>query len=121
MWFRNTFISGYFSLFASLSTLMCCAVPSFLVMLGLGAMFASFVSAFPAIKWFGENATPLFTIAGILLIINGFVIYKNRNKPCNITQAKTCAHVRKIGNYVFLVSIVIYILAVIAKFWYLLQ
>jgi mercuric ion transport protein len=53
----NTFVSGqaenksallsYFSLFTSLSTLLCCALPSLLVLVGLGATVASVLSPIP--------------------------------------------------------------------------
>ena len=38
---------SYFSLFTSLSTLLCCALPSVLVLLGLGRTVASALSSLP--------------------------------------------------------------------------
>jgi len=38
---RRSAVLSYFSLFTSLSTLLCCALPSLLVLFGLGASVAS--------------------------------------------------------------------------------
>ena len=40
-------VLNYLSLFTSFGTLLCCALPSLLVLLGLGATVASFLSAVP--------------------------------------------------------------------------
>ena len=40
-------VLSYFSLFSSLSTLLCCALPSLLVLFGLGASVASTLSFLP--------------------------------------------------------------------------
>ena len=39
--------ANFFSLFASTSTLICCALPAIFVAIGAGATFASLVSSFP--------------------------------------------------------------------------
>jgi len=47
---QNESTSGllsYFSLFSSVGTLLCCALPSVLVLAGLGATVASTLSALP--------------------------------------------------------------------------
>lgn len=114
-------LSEYIGLFASFSTLMCCALPSLFVMLGLGAMFASAVSVLPGLKWFGQHSTFLFTFAGAMLAINGFVMYKNRNRPCEIGEkAKTCSSSRKASKYIFTFSVIVYLVALAAKFYYIL-
>jgi len=40
-------VLGYLSLFTSIGTLLCCALPSLLVLFGLGATVASVLSAAP--------------------------------------------------------------------------
>lgn len=108
----------YVGLFTSLSTLMCCAIPSLLVAIGLGTMLASTIFIFPQLKWFGQNSTILFTFAGLMLLINGFIMYKNRNKPCEIgAKAKACSKSRNVSKYIFVFSIIVYIIALFAKFW----
>ena len=43
----NEKAANFFALFASSSTLVCCALPAIFVGLGAGASFASLVSTFP--------------------------------------------------------------------------
>jgi hypothetical protein len=44
---RRATLLNYFSLFSSFSTLLCCALPSVLVLLGMGAAVASLLSVAP--------------------------------------------------------------------------
>ena len=44
---RRAALLNYFSLFSSFSTLICCALPSVLVLLGMGTTVASLLSAAP--------------------------------------------------------------------------
>ena len=52
--FSKKFLS-WFGLFGSLGTLLCCAIPSTLVLLGFGATLASFLGNFPQLLWLSEN------------------------------------------------------------------
>ena len=60
----------FLSLFGSMGTLICCAIPSLLVVLGSGAVVASAVSTFPQLVWLSQNKIWIFSIAGILLVLN---------------------------------------------------
>ena len=51
---NRSWLFSYLSLFTSLSTLLCCALPSLLVLFGLGASVASFLSF---------HALPCFTLS----------------------------------------------------------
>lgn len=44
---RENPLLSYLALFTSLGTLLCCALPSLLVLLGMGATAASFLAALP--------------------------------------------------------------------------
>jgi mercuric ion transport protein len=44
---KRAALLNYFSLFSSFSTLICCALPSVLVLLGMGSAVASLLSAAP--------------------------------------------------------------------------
>ena len=46
---------NFLSLFASSSTLICCALPAMFVALGAGASFAALVTNFPFLIEFGYN------------------------------------------------------------------
>src|SRR5215467_7039533 len=63
-------LTGYASLFTSLETLLCCALPSLLVFLGLGATVASIVSTAPWLITLSRHKNWTFTIAGVLIAAN---------------------------------------------------
>ncbi len=58
------------SLFASTSTLLCCALPALLVTLGLGAVVAGAVSSVPWLVPLSQNKEWMFLAAGLLLAVN---------------------------------------------------
>lgn len=63
---RSQFL-GFFSLFTSFGTLICCALPSLLVLFGLGAPVASFLSAVPWLVTLSRHKTWVLTISGALI------------------------------------------------------
>jgi mercuric ion transport protein len=67
---------GYLSLFTSLGTLLCCALPSLLVLVGLGATVASALSAAPWLVTLSHHRQWVFLTAGILMTINFFYVYR---------------------------------------------
>jgi hypothetical protein len=98
------------TLFSSLGTLLCCALPALLVSLGAGAVMASLVSTVPQIVWISEHKIALFSFAGVMLASSGVSSYVNRRAPCptDPIQAKSCYRVRRVSLAVFLVSLAIY-------------
>jgi|ERR1041385_1580870 hypothetical protein len=98
------------TLFGSLGTLLCCALPAVLVSAGAGAVVASVVAAVPQLVWLSEHKIPLFVIAAVLLVIAGLTIYLNRRAPCPIDpiQAKSCRRVRGLIAAVFITSLTLY-------------
>ena len=52
---RGSFWSSVASLFATSSTLVCCAIPAVLVALGAGAALSSLVAVFPQVVWLSEH------------------------------------------------------------------
>src|SRR5438445_9541312 len=66
---------GYLSLFTSLGTLLCCALPALLVLLGLGATVASVVSAAPWLVALSRHKNWTFAIAGLLIAGNFVYVY----------------------------------------------
>src|SRR5437588_6759610 len=79
---------SYLSLFTSLGTLLCCALPSLLVLLGLGATVASFLSAVPWLVTLSHHKNWVFLIAGTL--IGGNVLYTYVFAPRLHFQNATC-------------------------------
>ncbi len=98
------------TLFGSLSTLICCALPALLVSLGAGAAVIGLVSTFPQLIWLSEHKIGLFTFAGIMLLASGISRYTTRNAPCPIDPKETmsCKTLRRISFGIFVFSLVIY-------------
>ncbi|MEQ8551633.1 hypothetical protein RT717_01235 [Imperialibacter roseus] len=75
------------SLFTSVSTLLCCALPSLLVAVGMGAVVAGMVSDFPALIWLSKYKEWTFLIAGILIGFNFWLFYGRKGDlACEIDE-----------------------------------
>jgi predicted membrane channel-forming protein YqfA (hemolysin III family) len=107
------------SLFTSIGTLLCCALPALLVTLGMGAALAGFISVAPWITVFSKYKIFIFVGAGILLVLSSYFLWINRNAPCPIDpkQAKACKLLRKFSLYTIIISIVIYIIGFFFAFF----
>ena len=100
------------SLFASSSTLVCCAIPALLVAVGAGAALSSLVSIFPQVVWLSEHKTELFGFAGLMMIGSGVLQWRNRSAPCPIDPAlrDACLKTRKTASIVYAASVVLYLI-----------
>ena len=109
---RNSLATSVLSLFASSSTLICCALPALLVALGAGAALSGLVGAFPQIVWLSEHKVGLFIFAGLMLAASGALQWVNRNAPCPVDPAlrNACLRTRKVSLRVYWVSVGIYLL-----------
>jgi len=68
-------VLGYLSLFTSFGTLLCCALPSLLVLLGLGATVASVLSSMPWLVTLSRHKDWVFGISGVLIASNVAYVY----------------------------------------------
>jgi hypothetical protein len=64
---KRAALLNYFSLFSSFSTLICCTLPSVLVLLGMETAFASLLSAVPWLVSLSRHKIWTFGIAGTLI------------------------------------------------------
>lgn len=98
------------TLFGSLSTLVCCALPALMVSIGAGAALAGLVSTVPQLVWLSEHKVSLFALAGSLLVISGAVRYLTRNAPCptDPSQAKACMRLRRFSGLIYYFSLAVY-------------
>src|ERR1700709_320534 len=92
---RRAALLNYFSLFSSFSTLICCALPSVLVLLGMGTTVASLLSAAPWLVKFSHHKTWTFGIAGTLIAASFVMTYvvapRLRNgEACEAADPTTC-------------------------------
>jgi len=109
---RGGLWSSLASLFASSSTLVCCAIPALLVALGAGAALSSLVSLFPQVVWLSEHKEQLFGLAGLMMIGSGALQWRNRSAPCPIDPAlrDACLKTRKTASTVYAASVVLYLI-----------
>ena len=103
---------NYFTLFGSLSTLICCALPALLVSLGLGAVLAGLASNVPALIWVSENKIGVFIFSGAMLFINGLILWGNRNAPCPTDPQlrEACTKGRKLSLNLYYASLGVYLI-----------
>ncbi len=105
------FIPATLSLFTSVSTLVCCALPALLIAFGMGASLISLVSVFPWLVTISKYKVVVFIIAGLLLFVSIFFYWLGRNSPCptDPIQAKVCSKIRSINLKILLTSFITYL------------
>ncbi len=99
------------SLFASASTLICCALPALLVTLGMGAALAGLASDYPQLIWLSQHKLEVFGFATLMLTFSGIMQYRARNMPCpaDPVKAKACTRLRKISLGIYIFSLLIFL------------
>lgn len=108
-YFRERLLN-YLTLFGSIGTLICCALPALLVSLGLGAVLAGLSANIPGLIWLSEQKTSVFIFAGLLLTSNGILLWRNRNAPCPVERKlrEACIQGRRTAKVLYSVSVLIY-------------
>lgn len=106
------------SLFTSLGTLVCCALPALLVSLGAGAVLAGLVSNFSILLLLSKYKMYVFSIASFLILISGYILWRTRNSPCPIDPiaARMCNKLRIISIYIYIFSVIILLVGVFFAF-----
>lgn len=113
---------GYTSLFTSFGTLVCCALPSVLVLAGLGATVASFLTAVPWLVTLSRHKEWVFAISGILIALNFVYVYqlaprlRSAGDACPINEPTACSTADRVSRVVLWASAVIYLVGVFAAF-----
>ena len=100
----------FLALFASVSTLLCCALPALLIAIGAGAVMAGLTATVPGLIWLTAHKVLLFSIAGALLAGAALAKWLTRNAPCPIDphQARACMQMRRLGSVVLTAAILVY-------------
>ncbi len=99
------------SLFTSVSTLLCCALPALLVTIGAGATLAGIVSTAPWLIALSKYKTWTFGISALMMLFAGIMLWRARNAPFPIDpiQAKSCQRLRRFSVWVFGISVLIWL------------
>jgi len=110
---KRAALLNYFSLFSSFSTLICCALPSVLVLLGMGTAVASVLSAAPWLVSLSRHKTWTFSIAGTLIVCSFVMTYTiaprlRQGETCDANDPATCGEVSKISRVILWGSALIY-------------
>lgn len=113
---------GYLSLFTSLGTLLCCALPSLLVLLGFGATVASLLSAVPWLVTLSRHKMWVFAVSGAL--IAGNFVYLYRIAPglqatgvaCPTESPDACLTAGRLSRVLLWISAAIYALGFFTAF-----
>lgn len=106
---------GYISLFTSLSTLLCCALPSLFVLVGLGATVASVVSSVPWLITFSRHKNWTFLIAGLLIFANFVYVFRiaprlrAESQACPIDGPSACGTASRMSRWTLWLSAAIYL------------
>ena len=98
------------SLFTSLGTLFCCALPALFVVLGAGAVLAGILSSAPFLIVLSKYKVLLFFFSGTLMAISGYFIWRNKKAPCpaDPLKAKACKRLRAASLVIYFISVTIY-------------
>lgn len=114
---RGISLLDYLSLFTSLGTLLCCALPSLLVLLGLGATVASVLSAMPWLVTLARHKGWVFSIAGALILADFLYVYvvaprlKAQAQACAIEGGSSaCDTAARLSHVVLWIAAVIYMM-----------
>lgn len=102
---------SFFSLFTSLGTLICCALPALMVSLGFGVVVATTISSFPWLVSLSRNKFWLFLAAGILIALNFYLVYfyhSDRGVACEVGGKDGCEVAGRFSKITLWVSAFIY-------------
>ena len=105
--------ANVFSLFASTSTLLCCALPALFVALGAGASFATLLSVFPFLIVVSQYKIPITVAALAMISLAGYTHYRTARLPCPADPelGPACLRSRVRSRYIYYLSILLFIFA----------
>jgi len=100
------------ALFASMTTLVCCALPALLVTIGAGAVMAGLAANVPGLVFLSANKEWVFAAAGILLALAVFAKWRARNAPCPIDaeEAAACMRLRRRSTILLGFAVTVYLI-----------
>lgn len=114
---RKEISLGFFTLFASSGTLICCALPIILVTFGMGATVAALTSSFPFLVVLSQHKIWVFIVSGVMLLMSVMIIYRpNQSCPIDPVQAKICQTSKKWNKRIYWLSVIIWCIGFFAAF-----
>lgn len=113
---RASWLSAWLSLFTSFGTLICCALPSLFVALGMGATLVGMLGQFPQLIWLSEHKGWLFGASLFMLAITFFVRRWTANLPCPIEAREACERTKNISGVIFWLAVGVNVFGVFFTF-----
>lgn len=107
---------SWFGLFSSFGTLLCCAIPSTLVLLGFGATLASFLGNFPQLIWLSENKGYVFGFSFVMLGISYAGQKYSQSQVCPIDKREDCEKTKDWSKPLFWFSLTINVIGTFYAF-----
>src|SRR5437763_7876432 len=106
---------SFLSLFTSLGTLLCCALPSLLVLFGLGATVATVLSEVPWLVALSHHKHWVFIVAGLMITGNFVYVYaiapklQMRSGACDPNDPSACQTASRFSRIVLWCSAGLYL------------
>jgi hypothetical protein len=113
---QGKLLFGWLGLFGSLGTLICCAIPSTLVLLGLGASLATFLGHFPQIIWLSENKEWVFGFSFLMLGLSYLGQRITQTQVCPIDKKEDCEVAKGWSRPIFWFSFTLNLIGVFYAF-----
>lgn len=115
---------GFLSLFTSVGTLICCALPILLVTLGMGMAVAGLVSSVPWLVALSQHKGWVFAGSGLMIGLTLFFVYglpRLRQDPaqCRVGNGAGCAVAGRFTRVMLWFSVAIYVVGFFTAYLYL--
>ena len=105
---KRSAVLSYFSLFTSMGTLLCCALPSLFVLFGLGASVASVLSSMPWLVTLSRHKGWTFALSGILIAFSFVNMYyiapRLQMRRCSPDDPSACENASKLSKIMLWIS-----------------
>ena len=107
--------ANFISLFASSSTLICCALPAVFIVIGAGATFASIISVFPFLVVISKYKVSITLVSLLILVFAGYINYRTYYLPCPADPelGRICLQTRKRSRSIYYFSVTLFTFATI--------
>jgi hypothetical protein len=99
-------------------TLVCCALPVLLVLVGAGSVLAALLSWFPALVLLSQQKSLVFALAALALVLAGAALARSRRLPCpaDPQQARRCRRRLRQAHWLYGLSCLAFAVGFVAAF-----
>lgn len=107
---------SWLGLFGSVGTLLCCALPSALVLMGFGATVASTLGVFPQLIWLSEHKVYVFAFSFFMLGLSYLGQRYAVTQACPVDKKEDCETTKNWSKPIFWIALVINLVGVFYAF-----